>query len=325
MKIAVENVETIFSDGRHNMNPSICRWKDNYYVAFRSAITHSAPNETGWEGARIGGHIKIIKSADLKNWSHLIVIDTEWDDRDPKLLVTDDRLCVYAVAMRADGGQQTFMSFTEDGTNWHAAQEVYKHNYAFWGLYPKEHNGAYYVAADVDDSPEGTPVAERGRVELLSSTDGVNWQHVSIIVSGYCCTETPFVFLKDDSLLAVTRVDQKAQSWISGARPPYTQWDHWEGLYVGGPAAALVGDTVLVAGRQGGGQTALLELQVDTMKLELLMTMPAYRWGAAGDKSCPDFLVVDDHRFLLAYYDGEPWEEGVPKQADIRLATLALF
>jgi len=257
MKIAVENVETIFSDGRHNMNPSICRWKDNYYVAFRSAVTHSAPNETEWEGAHTGGHIKIIESSDLKKWSDSVVIDTEWDDRDPKLLATDDRLFVYAVAMSEEGGQQTFMSFTEDGTNWHAAQEVYKHNYAFWGLYPNRRNGAYYVGADVDDSPEGTPVAERGRVELLSSTDGVNWKPVSTIISGYRCTETPLVFLKDDTLVAVTRVDQRAQSWLSRARPPYTQWDHREGLHVGGPAATLVGDTVIVAGRQGGGRTVL--------------------------------------------------------------------
>ena len=52
---------------------------------------------------------------------------------------------------------------------------------------------------------------------------------------------------------------------------------------------------------------------------------PVYTEKAIGDQAYPEFLVIDERRVLMAYYDGSAYEKGVPKRADIRLATLTLF
>ena len=44
------------------------------------------------------------------------------------------------------------------------------------------------------------------------------------------------------------------------------------------------------------------------------------QWG--GDESYPHFLMLDDRCALTVWYTGEAYERGVPKQADLLLATL---
>jgi hypothetical protein len=218
------------------------------------------------------------------------------------------------------------MAYSDDGVAWAAPRPVYLDGYSF--NTPVTHKGVHYAAAD------------KGRVELLQSTNGFDWTRVSDIVESG--TETALVFLKDESLVAVIR-----QSRVARARPPYTQWQRYESIPLDGPDAVLVGDTVLVAGRHIG-QTALLTLDQETMKLDILMNMPVHHiesfprqstsealadtvisaraphvWPF-GDKAYPEFLVLDEHRVLMAYYDGQAYEKGVPKRADIRLATITV-
>ena len=222
----------------------------------------------------------------------------------------------------------TFMTYSEDGAEWVKPIPFYKHGYSF--STPVTHQAIHYVAAD------------KGHVELLRSTNGLDWTCISTIVENG--TETALVFLKDDILLAVTR-----QAVLSKAKPPYTEWENYgcEPVRLGGPDAVLVGDTVLVAGRHRA-QTHLLKLHPDTMTLDSVMDMPvhnikAFACGSVsetladteiastekhvwphGDKAYPEFLVLDDHRVLMAYYDGQAFEAGVPMQADIRLAPFTI-
>jgi hypothetical protein len=333
MNVIVEDLQTVYSDNMHNMNPSIASWKGKYYVVFRSSLSHATPADFEWEGYQ-GGNIKITSSTDLVNWSPPVtIIDTDRDDRDPKLLITDDRLFVYEAtideAISGTSGiifrERTMMVYTEDGINWSEPTAACATGHAFWGLHKTAHKGVCYVAADIDDDPVERPVAERGRVDLLRSTDGFTWEMVSTICSGSCCTESPLAFLEDDTMIVFTRVDHLGVTWLSRAKPPYTRWERFEALHVGGASAARVGDRVLVAGRQGGGQTTLLQLYAeDPIGLFVLRTMPVHRWGPIGDKANTDFWVLNDHRFLLTWYEGEPYEHGVPKEADIRLATVTI-
>ena len=294
-EIRLESVETIYSDGRWNGRPSIVFWKGMYYIAFRSAFGHGSDDGIG--------KAIMLKSKDLKEWSASTVIDQpDVDVGEPLLLATHDRLFMYIVAEYPI--TTTFMTYSDDGVTWAAPKPVYKEGYSF--STPVNHKGDYYAPAD------------KGPVELLKSTNGFDWTKVSNIVESG--TETALVFLKDDSLLAVIR-----QSKIARAKPPYTQWNHYSyaPIALRGPAAALAGDTVLVAG-SGNAQPLLYELHMDTMKLELLMNMPMDRFPIPGDKGYPEFLVIDEHRVLMAYYEGLAYEKGVPKRADIRLATLTL-
>jgi len=330
MKLALEYVDTIFSDGRHNAFTSICRWRDKYYVAFRSSSTHASPGDKGWKGSGLrGGHVKLLESADLKNWKALTIIDTERDDRDPKLLATEERLLAYATSIGEDGNQQAFVSWTEDGVHWRPPREVYERDYGFWQ--PKEHEGMYYVAADIDDSPSDTATADRGRVELLRSSDGIHWQAASTITEGNCCTETELVFLQDGRVLAIVR-----QNLLAFARPPYVAWeDHKLDLRLGmpGPTAVQVGHDVLIVCRalceEGKGLTdslpdcvpAIYVLNLRSMRLTRRMDLPT-RW--AGDVSYAGILLQGENRMLISYYDGGKYQVGVPKRSDIRLAAVRI-
>ena len=61
------------------------------------------------------------------------------------------------------------------------------------------------------------------------------------------------------------------------------------------------------------------------MTLAFLMNMPMCLWGVTGDKSYPEFLALDDARARMVYYDGDAYEERIPKQSDIRMATLRIL
>jgi hypothetical protein len=224
-----------------------------------------------------------------------------------------------------EASQETLVSYTEDGRNWSAPVSAYQYNYGFWK--PKSHGGVYYVAADVDDSASGAPAKERGRVELLRSEDGLHWQPISIITQGNRCTETSLVFLKDESLVAITR-----QRVLSVSRPPYTQWSRLgpeRPFSMSGPAAELVGDTVLVSCRvhrrdisdqqPGETRTGLFTLDVESGSLEWRMNLPT-QWG--GDQSYAGILPDGEKRALVSYYDGQMYQPGVPVQSDIMLATI---
>ena len=172
------------------------RWRGRYYVAFRSAGTHAATWEDGWgDVPATYGRIMLLESADLRTWTRSVILDSEYDDRDPKLLATEERLYVFSTTIigpaRLTMPQETYLSFTEDGRSWCRPVSAYRYNYGFWK--PQTHEGVHYVAADVDITPPNVAELDQ-QVELLSSLDGHLWQPVSVIVRGSRCTETELCF-----------------------------------------------------------------------------------------------------------------------------------
>lgn len=336
-KIEVEKVETIFSDGNHNAFTSIATWRGSYYVAFRSANTHATPWDEGWEDLDVKrGHITLAQSTDLRHWSTTVVLNTPHDDRDPKILVTGDRLYVYSASIIGPGdrtpAQESYMVFTEDGQHWTKPVSAYRYNYGFWK--PKTYQGTHYVAADIDVTlPGGKRTMQ---VELLSSPDGQLWQPVSLVTRGGKRTETALVFLEDGSLLAIVR-----QNILLVAPPPYTEWsevgplsgERYQFMPIGihGPAAERMGSTIVVVcrGRKqdfpddqpGQYRTSLFTLNRETMSLDWHYNLPT-EWG--GDVSYAGILPLDDKRLLVSYYDGELYEKGVFKRSDIKLAQLVV-
>ena len=330
----IEKVDNIFSDGNHNAFTDIDLWKGRYYVVFRSSDSHASPHEGVHNMNLSSGHITLMDSSDCRNWSSSVVFDTRWDDRDPKLLATKDRLYIFATCLHGEGyreaSQETLASYTEDGCNWSDPVSAYRYNYGFWK--PKKYKGAYYVAADVDDLSPGISLQHKGRVELLRSEDGLHWQSVSVISTGNSCTETAIVFLKDALLVAIIR--QKMPMGVLISEPPYKDWTQMDGdshFGIQGPAAELVGDTVLVSCRvrksmfpddqPGVARTAIFTLNVETGALQWQMNLPT-QWG--GDVSYAGILPVGDDRVLISYYDGEPYQPDVPQRSDIMLATIVM-
>ncbi len=310
-RVVFEHVEKIYSDGRWNGRPTIVFWRGRYHIFFREGSEHSSQD----------GRIAVLRSEgqEPRGWTRHEVADGRENEAEAHVLVTPDRLFVYLVLEDPTrGGGQPIASqviYTDDGDTWSRPTPVYEPEFSFWK--PATHDGVHYVASDV--------MVGKRRVELLKSIDGVAWSRVSTILSGKF-TETSLTFLEDESLLAVTR-----QAQLSLARPPYTKWNHYPGVGLGGPAAVRLGDTVLVSGRTsrrrfpddqpGSSRTGLFALDRADMTLKW-QTNLVTQWG--GDVSYPDFHRLDDRRALIAWYDGEGYEEGVPKQSDLFLATLRI-
>ena len=87
------NVREIYSDGKHNAWPDICRWRDRYYAVFNSRGKHhgaghgmcllSSPDGEKWEEVLLTGE---------DEWG--VMPDTTRPTLCPKLLPTKDRLIV---------------------------------------------------------------------------------------------------------------------------------------------------------------------------------------------------------------------------------------
>ena len=327
-EILFERVEKIVSDGRWNGRPSVVFWKGRYWLSFSSAVKH------------IDLDSKILmmrsKGREPRDWSKpTTVLDTlERCDVECHLLATPDRLFAYIVQEEPVAGKPgefraagTLVVYTEDGERWSEPRPAYDPPWSLWK--PKTHAGIHYVAADI---MEGNP-----RLDLLESHDGLRWNKVSTILEGEY-TETALLFLPDDSLLAFTR--QGPGPSISHARPPYSRWKVYEGPKMGGPDAVLVGNTILVTGRSYNyvypddqligtapkksiQRTALWTFDMDRMRVKWKMHMPT-QFG--GDVSYPHFLVLDDRRVLMLWYDGEGYltADDVRKvqKSDVFLAVL---
>jgi hypothetical protein len=335
-EVLLERVEKIYSDGKWNGRAAIVLWKGRYYIFFRTGAHHDSPD----------GAIRMMhtESNTPRQWSTspfaaknyqatakagrpldpigpgpsaTVVIDTPRDEQEAHLLATPERLFAYTVVDdRATGGVEgTMVSFTENATDWSEPEFVYEPGWSFWK--PVSREGVHYVAADV--------MTGNRRVDLLSSTDGLEWKKVSTIAEG-ALTEIAIVFLKDGTLLAVAR-----QGWIYKADPPYTTWTSRKlRTSIDGPALELVGDTVLASGRaaaanfpaddqNGTRRTALFVVDPNTLELKWKMNMLT-QWG--GDLSYPHLLALDDHRALMVWYDGQRYEKGIAKQADLFLTVL---
>ena len=328
-EILFERVENVISDGRWNGRPAIVFWKGRYRLTFSSAADHTGPDS----------EIVMMTSegAEPRKWSNrTTILKTDLSDLECHLLATSERLFAYIVQERpVPGGgfhefvpEGTLVIHTDDGEHWSQPRRIYKPGWSLWK--PKTHKGVHYVAADI---MMGAP-----QLELLQSTDGLSWEKVSTILEGKY-TETALLFLPDDSLLTFTR--QKGPS-ISHSHPPYTEWKVYDGPKIGGPAAALVGNTILVSGRSYNyvypddqligtdpsksiQRTALWNFDMDQMRLKWKMNLLT-QFGA--DVSYPHFLVLDEHRVLLAWYDAEAYitEDDVRKvqKSDIFLAVLRI-
>ena len=307
--VLFENVEKIHTDGRWNGRPTIVAWKGHYYIFFRTGSGHGG----------FDGYAMMLKSRphEPRGWTASRVLDTRKNEAETHVIATKDRIFLYVVVEPPgdESSLETLVTYTDDGRNWSTPVRAHDPGFSFWK--PATLDGVHYMAADV-------MVGDR-RVDLMTSRDGLVWTKISTIIRGRY-TETALEFLKDETLLAVTR-----QGKVSRARPPYKQWTNYDGVSFGGPATGLVGNTLLVSGRVGaedypddqprpnGARTGLFTFDDADMSYEWKTNMVT-QWGS--DLSYPHILPLDDQKALMVWYDGEPYEENVAKQADLFLATL---
>lgn len=345
----IESVDRIYADDKHNTCPDIVWWRDAAYVVFSSGSHHLMKDHVG----------VILRSTDMQTWEK--VYTSPYLTRDTTLLALPDKLLLHYVffdypemnepgylqrrldstslqarAVHTAGSVESMVSTSNDGETWTDPIKTYGHNQNIWR--PVVHDGYIWTATDYID-PTGVELEHDGwyhgggppelsRVDLLRSTDGLEWEFVSRIINGGGHTETEILFRPDGELWAISRPATFARS-----RPPYTEWryDSLPDGRCGGPAMIACGNEVYLGGRHYGlGEniwgTALWRYSSESDNFEHLAVLPE---PGNFDLSYPGFIQHDDKVYMV-YYSSHlrerKFQSGrmVAAKADIFLAKLSL-
>jgi hypothetical protein len=320
------------ADGLHNSNTDMILWQGDFLL-----VHDARPYHFGSPDARL----VLRRSQDGRNWEELARFQVPGKDiRDPKLAVIGGRLHLYAlpnsgVAATPEG---TVLATSDDAVHWTPLEPIEPDGWLLWR--PKSNDGGatWYVPAYWKD---------HGKSILLRSTDGRDWQQVSVIQEGNGNDETDLEFLPDGRMLATTRLEvtpdtvlgnYDGRTGIHVAAPPYTEWTMHESRVtrLDGPNLfALDGQVYAVARyqpdpngfltRMGGvlsrKRTSLYRVEPD--RLVRLSDLPS-----AGDTSYAGVAVRDGHLWV-AYYTSRidrdwPWLFGMPQRTNIHMAKIPL-
>lgn len=300
---------TAYTDGAHNAFTDLAAFKGMYYLGFRHGATH----------ASLDGEIRVMRSADMKNWEPCGTVDTAGDDRDAKLIAVGDTLYLYFgtwdIVHRAGhdtpdrGAVRTYFATTKDGTTWSKVQGIYEPGFWLWRV--RHHEGAFYSAAYTAVRPK--PNSRETR--LLRSVDGLNWELVSVVTKDRLAGEADMLWRPDGAVWVLTRTgDDKGDAEWLVSNSTMQQWiGKGTGTPIHSPVFAIWKDRVFVAGRdyrKGASTTKLWEFKEGACKE--LLALPS-----KGDTAYPGLLVdpaaadTSSPAFFITWYsqhDSQPEE-----------------
>lgn len=301
--VEILQVDKIWDRAKHNAFTDLIRFQGAWFCVFREGDAHVSDK----------GSLRVLRSVDGKEWESASLVTSETADlRDAKISVTPDGRLMLAGAgalhQPADAKHQTYVWYSEDGSNWSTAIAIGPPNYWIWRI--TWHEGSAYGVGYRTVLPRGA--------QLFRSNDGETFELVgeSFDVEGYV-NETGLVFREDGSAICLLRRDGKPNTAMLGtAQPPYTQWK-WQDLqtYIGGPQLIQLPDgRFLVGGRSvtNGAKTTLWQLDAKEAQLTQLTTLPS-----GGDTSYPG-LVWHKDQLWISYYSSHE------ERSSIYLARLKL-
>jgi hypothetical protein len=323
--IAIEKVGRIYSDGNHNAFTDLCRFKDRYYLTFRSCP----------DGHMMfpSSQIVVFGSDDTTSWDRCFSFATEGRDvRDPHFLVFNESLFVFSGTWplklgdpnyRDIGNHLGYCGWTNDGIQWNGPKAMEStRGYYIWRA------AAYGDTAYLNGrraKPGTVTIASTSKnldIEacLLSSRDGFDWRLTSVLPDT-ARNEIALSFEPDGTLTALARGWQSEQAHLLSAEPPYTEWSgHILDRQIGGPFLSRWNDRLLAGGRISRPDdtrvTMLFELQDGT--LHSIAELPS-----GGDTSYPGFVAIDDSTAILSYYSSHEGSGTNRAPSSIYLARLS--
>ena len=288
----LESVTKIWDEGAHNAFTGLIRWNDQWYCTFREAQGH----------VKGDGAIRIITSNDGKKWKSCGFLTEEGIDlRDPKLCITpDNRLMVNMGGSVYEGkdlvGRQPRVSFSDDGATWTTPARVMDEGDWLWRV--TWHEGvAYGVSYRHNMAHE--PGDKEWELDLVKSTDGLNYESITLFDIHGRPNETTLRFQPDGECIALVRREaENKHAWIGTSHPPYTEWS-WKdsGWQIGGPEFMILPDGSFIAGGRrypGGAQFGIGPMTRDSYEPKLL-------FESGGDCSYPA-MVWHDNRLWVSFY-----------------------
>lgn len=320
--VAVTNVRRVFDNGEHNAFTDMIRFRDRFYLTFRSCPDGHGVHPTS--------SIIILESRDRREWKqvHRFRVPKR-DVRDPHFLIFKDRLFVYTGAWYCgDSSPKTyeynthlgFACFSDDGRKW-SEPTMLEGTFGHYIWRAAAHDGVAYLCARRKHLFAETPRSMRSDVEsaMLESDDGLIWRKRALF-QPTMGNETAFVFEPNGEVVAVSRYSND-NSQLSRSQPPYTKWRRTDlDRYIGGPMLAKWGDRYLVGGRKNTGPrpTTTLYWLIDG-ELKEVAELPS-----GGDNSYPGFVPLDSNRGLVSWYSSHERDANGKTITAIYLADLTI-
>lgn len=324
-EVRVTEIRRVFHNGEHNAFTDLIRFRDRYFLTFRSCPDGHMVHPTA--------SVIVLVSDNLNDWQQVHRFSVpQRDTRDPHFLVFKERLFVYTgtwysgptTIAPADYDLNKHLGFavwSKDGATWHGPQML-DGTFGHYIWRADTFDGRAYLCGRRKTGFAEGPKGEGHEVEslMLESDDGLIWRKRAVFqeVAG---DETAFLFNDDGSILAVgRRGSDKAQ--LLRSNPPYSAWDRRDlDRYVGGPLLTRWGSRLIVGGRNNvagkGPKTALCWLADD--QLHEFAELPS-----AGDNSYPGFVALSDRTAAISWYSShETDNKGQPITA-IYMATLQI-
>jgi len=311
----------VFHNGEHNAFTDICRFKDRFYLTFRSCPDGHGVHPTS--------SIIVLSSEDAERWEQVYRFSIpKRDTRDPHFLIFRDRIFVYtgtwycgdrSPASDAELDLNRHLGYavwSEDGWRWHGPQML-EGTYGHYVWRAAAYGGkAYLCGRRKHQFAEGEAVLES---VMLESEDGLIWRKAALFREREG-DETAFLFEPDGTVLAVVRRHRLRVVELCRAKPPYHVWERKElGPYTGGPMLARWGDRYVFGGKRWPeGKTMLCWLVNDTL-------YPFIQLPSGGDNSYPGFVALSPTRALVSYYSSHECDDKGRRITAIYLAELEVM
>lgn len=304
-----------------NNNLDLVKYKEKYYLAFRTAPTHFASSKTV---------MYVVSSTDLKQWQYETEVHVGYDIREPRFAVYNDTLNLYFF----EGGKKKFefdpryiWAMRTTGKGWSERVSINLDGYVPWrlrvhndtlllsayygkGLYKKSHHSDLRLFKSIDGL-RFTPISKEPQIDVLSAEEG------------------EFIFDKKGDMYATVRLEGTGALVCKADKGSMQTWNYKRTKYKYDSALLFDhnDDIYLIARRNIDGEmdkvkhrknekqgkmrnlirysltkkvTALYKLDKDSLTVTPLMDFPS-----TGDCSYAGIAQIDKDSYIVMNYTND--------------------
>lgn len=277
-------VAKIWDNDKYCSFTSLIKYQGKYYCAFREGVGHYMDN----------GSIRILTSDDAKTWNEAFFLTyPNYDLRDPNLsIMPDGRLMLMCGLQNSISLQtQTVVSFLaspdDEFTPFQLVQIPDK---------VKMSTNWIWRATWFDDICYGVRYDDNS-ADLLRTVDGINWEYVSTISTGF--SEVQLGRLSNGDMVALARANSNYNGYVCYSHYPYEEWDIKASNIIlqGQDFIVSKNDKIICASRSfvDGTHTSLY-CSVSNNSFAEIFEFPS------GGDTCYPCMLIDENRLLLSYY-----------------------
>lgn len=236
-------VAEIVKDNSHNAFTDLSWWKGRFYLVYIASPSHFANRKS---------KLVILSSSEFSEWHEICRLQCEGKDiRDPKIVVIDDQLFVYALLNESFDPKPVGTVFTcsKDGVDWSSMQKIEPGGWLFG--HPKTGDGKdWFVAAHNSDFDQ---------VVLFHSKDGIRWDSCAIIARQKGLDETAIEIMENE-MIAISRFEPEGGLFGSDlggtlvlkSKIPFNDWVKTDEIHpnrIDSPLLFRIGDQIFAIGR----------------------------------------------------------------------------